>query len=412
MTDMVFSVSALNKQVGDMVAANFSDIHVRGEISGLKRAASGHLYFTLKDEKAAVSCVMFRFHAESLMQQNPAFRSLYPRLKDGLQVVVLCSAAVYERDGRYQLYVRHIREDGLGSLLEKKEMLRQHYLELGYFDDAVKHPVPFLPRRIGVVSSSTGAVIHDIHNVIARRFPAMLSHLELKGVRVQGEGAAEEIATAIRAFDREQACDVLIVARGGGSIEDLWCFNEVPVIEAIHDCSIPIISAIGHETDWTIADFVSDMRAPTPSAAAELAVPEYAVLRAGLDTMRVRLSHSLRAGVDSYRARLELMMKRAGFRDLEKRVLEERFLLDSLGTRLDGAMQAGLSAGRQQLKELGLSLTALDPRAVMDRGYAIIRDGDGRILTGCDALCIGRQIQIVMADGEASATVDGVRKDK
>ena len=275
----VFTVSELNEYVDLMLSRDpfMGELTVTGEISAFKRHTSGHLYFTLKDDAASVRCVMFRPNALRL--------SFFP--KDGMSVRIEGRAGLYGRDGSFQVYAERMEKTGDGALYQKFLALREELKGRGWFDESLKKPIPFLPRAVGVVTSGTGAAIEDIRNVIARRFPNM--PIRLYPVAVQGEKAAGEIAAAIRQADRERRCDVLIVGRGGGSLEDLWAFNEEIVVAAVHDCTLPVISAVGHEIDFSLTDFAADLRAPTPSAAAELAVPELGKLKDGLAQSRDRL---------------------------------------------------------------------------------------------------------------------------
>ncbi|NLI52737.1 MAG: exodeoxyribonuclease VII large subunit, partial [Clostridiales bacterium] len=275
----VFRVGELNEYVSTLLSSdpNLAQLRVSGEISGFKRHSSGHLYFSLKDESALVRCVMFRQQAMRLNFQP----------QDGMQVLLYGRAALYEKDGSFQLYANYLKKSGEGELYLRFLALKQELEERGWFDAARKRPIPFLPRRVGVVTSGTGAAVQDIINIIRRRFPRM--PIVLASVRVQGQGAAEEIADAIRKMNEAEAADVLIVGRGGGSMEDLWAFNEPAVAEAIVQSRIPVVSAVGHETDFTIADFAADLRAPTPSAAAELAVPEMEACYEGVRQLGERM---------------------------------------------------------------------------------------------------------------------------
>ena len=293
----VFSVHELNEYIDLMLGydPNLKDLAVEGELEAVKRHSSGHMYFTLKDEVASVNCVMFRQYVMGLR--------FLP--KDGQRVRLVGRASLYQRDGRFQLMATGLMPKGDGSLYAAFAAYKEELKQRGWFEESEKKPIPFLPKCVGVVTSASGAAWHDVQNVIARRFPSM--PVLLYPAAVQGEGAAKEIAEAIDQADREQRCDVLIVGRGGGSMEDLWAFNEPPVADAIHRCSIPIISAVGHETDVSISDFVADLRAPTPSAAAELAVPQWDALTGTLEMMGDRLKNALQNGLHRKKDRLNLL---------------------------------------------------------------------------------------------------------
>lgn len=391
----VFSVSELNLYVSLMLSGdeNMRDVRVNGEISGFKRHVSGHLYFTLKDDKAAVRCVMFKPNALRL--------TFFP--KDGMQVQVSGSASLYERDGSFQINVRAMEKTGDGQLFAKFMAYKQELEGKGWFDAALKKPIPFLPHAVGVVTSKTGAVLQDIKNVLGRRFPHM--PIVLYPCSVQGERAAEEIAAAIKKADAEQKCDVLIVGRGGGSMEDLWCFNEPAVAEAIHACTLPVISAVGHETDFSIADFVADLRAPTPSAAAELAVPERRELEGQLEEDRERLARSLLRGAERKRQALEMLMSRAGRYRMETVLEQQRQRLDGdLDTLLRREEKAVLIQ-RHGLESLKLRLEGISPQRTLERGYAIVSDEAGRLLNSARSVQEKGRIQVSWADGWVKADV-------
>lgn len=297
----IFSVTELTQLIKSELESQFSACQVQGEVSNYKRQSSGHIYFTLKDSDAQIRCVLFRNTAERL--------AILP--SEGDQLIVYGQVTVYPPQGNYQILVLGCQKQGLGVLLLKLQELKKELLALGWLDQSRKKPLPMMPQRIGVVTSPTGAVIQDIIQVLSRRFGNI--SLILNPVKVQGEGAKEEIAKAIEDFNRYQLADVLIVARGGGSIEDLWPFNEKIVAEAIYNSKIPVISAVGHETDVTLADLVADVRAPTPSAAAELVMKEKKALFDALDTMKVQLVKNLSHKVQSGQAKLAMMSKHPFF---------------------------------------------------------------------------------------------------
>lgn len=400
MPGMIFSVSELNAYVGGLLGADphLRDLTVRGEISGFKRHSSGHLYFSLKDERALVRCVMFKGQAMQL-----DFRP-----EDGMQVCISGYAALYARDGSFQVYAQSMAREGAGALYARFLALKEQLEREGYFDASHKKPIPFLPRCVGVVTSGTGAAIQDVLQIIGRRFPKM--PICLCPVKVQGEGAAGEIAAGIRAMNRARTADVLIVGRGGGSIEDLWAFNEPEVARAIWESEIPVISAVGHETDFTIADFVADLRAPTPSAAAELAVPSHADCAETLAVLDGRLRRSLDAGLRSRRDRLHLLQNSAGFHMAAQRVSDGRFELDALRERLCRGAERTLLAKRQRLERLHGALAALNPDAVLQRGYAMICDEAGHVLSSVADVQLQEQIAVRLSDGRLTATVNNIEK--
>lgn len=397
----VFSVSELNQYVGLLLQGDsyLQDLTVSGEISGFKRHSSGHLYFSLKDGTAAVRCVMFK---------NQALRlSFFP--KDGMQVLLHGSAGFYERDGSFQLYVRALEKTGDGLLYQRFLAYKQELEEKGWFDSSLKKPIPKLPSCVGVVTSKTGAAIEDIRNVTGRRFPTM--PLILYPASVQGDRAAEEIAAAIKKADREQRCQVLIVGRGGGSLEDLWCFNEPAVAEAIHSCSLPVISAVGHETDFSISDFVADLRAPTPSAAAELAVPELRELEERLQACKQRLRRSMLAGLQQKRDRLQLLRHKPAFYRLPD-------LLEQSRNRLEQGRDALMHGQEKQLLQLRflmdkqkLRLQAVDPKTPLQRGYALITDKGGGWISSPEETKAGDKVQIHWQQGALDALILGKDTD-
>ena len=394
----VFSVSELNEYVGCVLSAdpNLCELRVSGEISGFKRHSSGHLYFSLKDENALVRCVMFRQQALRL--------TFSPQ--DGMQVLLYGKASLYEKDGSFQLYADYLKKSGEGELYRRFLLLKEELEQKGWFAQERKRPIPFLPRRVGVVTSGTGAAVQDILNIVSRRFPRM--PVVLASVRVQGQGAAEEIARAIYEMNKKRAADVLIVGRGGGSLEDLWAFNEPVVAEAIVNSEIPVISAVGHETDFTIADFAADLRAPTPSAAAELAVP---VMDACYEAVRLqsdRMNRALNARLERMRANVKLFASAKAFRLLERKVENRRQSVDQLRERALRGIQTNLQQSRASLSQQMVKLKALDPGAVLNRGYAIVTDRAGETLNGVGGLKSQDGVRIRMHDGTADAVIERV----
>lgn len=404
------SVSDFNRLASACIDASpLQNCRVEGEISAPKRYPSGHFYFTLKDEKASVSCVMWRGDVQA-QQKLP---------QEGAHVLCLGRAGIYERDGRFQLYVKRFQPLGEGDLWQRFEALKKELEGLGWFDQKLKKKLPRLPRTIGVVTSSSGAVIHDIVNVLRRRFPGF--SLRLINTKVQGAGAAEEISRGIKLFNILQAADVLIVGRGGGSLEDLWCFNERIVAEAVHESKIPIISAVGHESDFSICDFCADLRAPTPSAAAELVLPEKSVLIEGLkgDEQKLKKSMLQRLMLAGQR---QSSLRRALVFALEKRFREESLALDALSRRsvltqplafltprrteithlrqrLEQCVSSLLLREKQRSSFREQSLEHLSPWKLLARGYAAVETEDGRLLSSVHDMHVPMKLCLRMQDG-------------
>jgi len=393
----VFTVSELNEYVDLMLSRDpfMSELTVTGEISAFKRHTSGHLYFALKDDTASVRCVMFRPNALRL--------SFFP--KDGMSVRIEGRAGLFGRDGSFQVYAERMEKTGDGALYQKFLALRDELKGRGWFDESLKKPIPFLPRAVGVVTSGTGAAIEDIRNVIARRFPNM--PIVLYPVSVQGERAAGEIAAAIRRADQERRCDVLIVGRGGGSLEDLWAFNEEIVVAAVHDCSLPVISAVGHEIDFSLTDFAADLRAPTPSAAAELAVPELGKLSDRLALSRDRLRSALLHGLERKRDRLELLIRRRGALLAEQRLEKEQQRLDQCLDALQEGIERRLQQRQDGLLTLGARLKAADPLGALDRGFALVYGPRGKIVRRAAEPSVGDGLVLTFRDGRVQAEVTG-----
>ncbi len=398
MSEAVLTVSALNEYVSCLIGGDpmLKSLRVRGEISGFKRHTSGHLYFSLKDEGALVRCVMFRQQAIGLTFQP----------KDGMLVELIGNASLYTRDGSFQLYAKRLTQQGEGALYQKFCQLRDRLEREGLFDPAHKKPLPFLPRCVGVVTSQTGAAVQDIIQIIGRRFPDM--PIVLAPVKVQGEGAAEEIAKAIRRLNQLRACDVMIVGRGGGSMEDLWAFNEPAVAYAIHESEIPVVSAVGHETDFSIADFAADLRAPTPSAAAELAVPIDAECRAAVHDGAERLGRALTASLERSRARVRLSAASRAFYLLHNRLVNERQAADQAAERLTRAVSDMLFTRRTTLTTLTERIGTLNPLSTLSRGYAFVADAQGRAVGSANALHRGDAVTLTFQDGAADATIQSI----
>ena len=394
-SDLAVTVSDLNKYIKEKIAndENLSQILVKGEISNFKNHYTGHMYFTLKDENSLIKCICFKSYAEKL--------TFMP--KDGMKVIVLGSVSVFERDGIYQIYVKMMEEDGLGDLYTKYQELKQKLEKQGLFDEEHKIKIPLLPKVVGVLTSQTGSVIRDIINVSTRRNPNI--YIRLLPVPVQGEGAAEKIAAGIEYMNRNKLADVLILARGGGSLEDLWPFNEEIVAHSIYNSEIPIISAVGHETDFTIADFVADLRAPTPSAAAELAVPDVYELKRKIESLQDRLRMSLVKKVEVMKLRYDKCMASSVFKDPYRKINNNYQVIDNLIKRMDSAIKIKQEKEKNRYIELVSKLDALSPLKTLSRGYSLT-EKEGKIIKSKDELKKGDIIDIRFTDGNKKATVN------
>ena len=390
----VHSVSDVNRYLKDLLAREplLSGLSVRGEISNFKQYPSGHCYFTLKDANSALKCVMFRSRAQYLrfLPQN------------GMQVVAGGTISVYERDGVYQLYVDSLMPEGTGDLALAFEQLKKKLSAEGLFDQSRKQPLPAFPKKIGVVTSPAGAVLRDIYRVSKRRWPS--AQLVLYPVQVQGEGAAEQIARGIDFFAEEYAVDVIIAGRGGGSMEDLWAFNEEPVVRAIAACPVPLISAVGHETDFTLADFAADVRAATPSQAAELAVPDRAEVKRQVENLTSQLTRQMRREIDLRRQRLDHVLQSRVMRQPQSMLAERRQRLDFLLAGLQNTAKQELQNKSHGLKLLLNRLAAINPAAVLGRGYGIVMKQD-KLVSSINAVEIDDEIQLSLTDGSLKARV-------
>ncbi|MDD6872093.1 MAG: exodeoxyribonuclease VII large subunit [Clostridiales bacterium] len=393
--DWTLSVSQLNEYVRRLLAGDpmLRSLRVQGEISGFKRYTSGHLYFTLKDEEACVSCVMFRSAAEAL-----DFRP-----QDGQRVTIRGSASLYPQRGQFQLYVETMQREGVGELYMRFEALKRRLTAEGLFDQAIKKEIPAYPRVIGVATSRTGAVLRDIVRVARRRDPNI--SILLAPTSVQGAGAAGEIVHALEQLNRQGEADVILCGRGGGSIEDLWPFNEEIVARAIRASKIPVISCVGHETDFTIADFAADLRAPTPSAAAELAVPEAAALRAAIDGLLEGGAAAIERRLTLERAHLARLNASAALNMPSRLLIERReTALERLTGRMTRAAQAMPQTKQARLDGLMRALNAVNPNAVLERGYAVVRQ-NGQAVTDASALDVGDLIDVTLKGGTLGARV-------
>ena len=388
------TVTQLNKYLKDRFDEdeNLGAILVKGEISNFKNHYTGHLYFTLKDENSLIKCIMFKSYAERL-----AFKP-----KDGMKVMVFGSVSVFERDGVYQIYVKQMMEDGMGDLHEQFEKLKAQLEAEGLFDETHKKPIPLYPKVVGVLTSQTGAVIRDIINVSTRRNPNV--YIRLLPVPVQGPGAAEKIAEKIKVMNEKKLADVLIIGRGGGSLEDLWPFNEEIVARAIYDSELPIISAVGHETDFTIADFVADLRAPTPSAAAELAVPDVYELKQKINNYQNRSRLALKKKNELMRLRYEKCMKSRVFTDPLRRIRDMDVTVDSYIQRLENKMKIIHKESQSSYIKLVSKLDTLSPLKTLTRGYSLT-EKDNKIVKSAKELEKDDKVKLKFSDGEKDAII-------
>ena len=388
------TVTELNKYVKQKIAEDeyLNNVLVRGEISNFKRHYTGHLYFTLKDENSLIKCIMFKTYTPNLNFEP----------KDGMKVVVFGTVSVFERDGVYQIYCKAMQNDGVGDLYTKYEELKNRLQLEGLFDERYKKPIPYMPKIIGVLTSQTGAVIRDIINVSTRRNPNV--YIRLLPVPVQGEGAGEKIAEAINLMNEKNLADVLILARGGGSLEDLWPFNEEIVARAIFNSKLPIISAVGHETDFTIADFVADLRAPTPSAAAELAVQDIDLVRDTLENYNKRYKLSLRKKVELMRLRYEKCMQSRAFKEPMQKINEKSIQIDMIVKNMQLKVNEQLGKSKNQAATIISKLDALSPLKTLSRGYCITQV-NGKIIKTAKSLKKDDEINIKFSDGEKFAKI-------
>ena len=389
------SVSDLNSYIKDKIGNDefLNNVYIKGEISNFKHHYTGHMYFTLKDENSLIKCIMFKTYTSHL--------NFVP--KDGMNVLILGTVSVFERDGVYQIYCKAMQEDGIGDLYAKYEALKAKLEEEGLFDKQYKKQIPFMPKIIGVLTSETGSVIRDIINVSTRRNPNV--YLRLLPVPVQGEGAAVKIADAIRLMNEKNLADVIILARGGGSLEDLWPFNEEIVARAIFESNLPVISAVGHETDFTIADFVADLRAPTPSAAAELAVANIEDIKRNLDKYENRLSIGLKKKLELMKLRYEKVMSQKTFREPLLRIQDEYLKLDNIIKKIYDKTSDKYKEANFVFSNLVSKLDSLSPLKTLTRGYSIVQK-DNKIVKFKSDLNDGDNIKITLTDGDISATVN------
>lgn len=396
----VYSVKQVNAYIKNMFTQDFmlNRIYIKGEVSNCKYHTSGHIYFSLKDESGSIACIMFAGQRSGL-----AFR-----MQDGQQVIVLGNVTTYERDGKYQLYAKEIILDGAGLLYEKFEALKRELGEMGMFAAEYKQPIPKFAKKIGIVTAPTGAAIRDIMNISARRNPYV--QLILYPALVQGDGAAASIVKGIEMLDKH-GVDVIIVGRGGGSIEDLWAFNEEPVARAIFNCRTPIISAVGHETDTTIADYVADMRAPTPSAAAELAVFEYQALENYMEEMHLKLKKALfqklqieRMKLERYRLKMNYLHPKMKLREKQQRSVE-------IEQKLRNTMEKKLNLAKQRLAIQIERMKGASPLAKLNQGFSYVASENGNVVKSIDQVQPKDRLTIYMTDGIVKAKVEDTMKE-
>ena len=401
MSQQILSITQINEYIRTMMDGDrlLCGVAVRGEISNYKVYPSGHHYFTLKDDGAALKCVIFRGNATKLR-----FRP-----DNGMQVVAMGKISVYPRDGAYQLYCTGLILDGVGDLYATFEQLKTKLAAEGLFDPAHKKPIPQFPKTIGIVTSSAGAAVHDMLRILNKRFP--LTKVRLLPVRVQGAEAPEEIAAAIGYANHHKLADLLIVGRGGGSIEDLWAFNDERVAYAIYRSEIPIISAVGHEPDVTISDFVADLRAATPSNAAELAVPDQDALRQVLDSMSASMSTALERQLKALQQRLKMLSESPALQSPQGYLEQRSKSVELLKNRLTAAQSTVLNRHNQQYLTLAAKLDALSPLKVLTRGYAMVQDADGEVIRSVEQTTTGGAVEITLWDGTVSATVTKIKEN-
>ena len=397
----VYSVKQVNSYVKNMFSQDFmlNHIYVKGEVSNCKYHTSGHIYFSLKDESGTIACVMFA----------SARSGLSFRMQEGQNIIVLGSVSVYERDGKYQLYAKEIILDGAGALYERFEALKKELEEMGMFAAEYKQPIPRYVKRVGIVTAPTGAAVRDIINISKRRNPYV--QLILYPALVQGEGAAASIVRGIRMME-QQNVDVIIVGRGGGSMEDLWAFNEEAVARAIFECTIPIISAVGHETDTLISDYVADLRAPTPSAAAELAVYELSSVQIMCEEYKRRMYQQISQRIDFSRRQTEQMAFRLKVAHPRQKLNEQRQYLADLDSRMRIRMNSALEESRHKLAIYIEKMKGLSPLQKLNQGYAYVTDKSGRTMRSIKDTKQGEVLDVYVTDGRVRTQVMDIYKEE
>ena len=397
----VYTVSTLNNYIKDMIDSDITlrELFIVGEISNFKAHSSGHMYMTLKDEKSAIKAVMFKGNA-SRLKFMPA---------DGMSVIVFGSVSVFQRDGQYQLYIQNMQPDGIGSLTLAFEQLKEKLMKEGLFAAEHKKALPRYPKTVGVVTSDTAAAFEDIKNVLKRRWP--MADILLSSTKVQGEAAVPEIIKAITSLDESGRADVIILARGGGSIEDLWCFNDERVARTIYSCKTPLITGVGHEIDYTIADFVADYRAPTPSAAAEVSVPDIRTELSDISKMRLQIQRTLTNMLNSYKDSLDFIRSKNVLKSPLGLIDERRLILDGYYDRMSSCMTSVFTAQKNRFELEMRRLDAFSPLKVLGRGYAIA-EKDGRVIKSINDVSLSDDISLKVADGKISCKVIDKKNDK
>ena len=395
MEQHVFSVTEVNQYIKSIIdgVPQLGDLLIRGELSNYKVYPSGHHYFTLKDGESAIRCVMFRSSAGRLR--------FHP--ESGMQVIAGGRISVYPRDGAYQLYCTSLSADGIGDLYVAFEQLKDKLNREGLFDPAHKKPLPPYPEKVGVITSPTGAAVRDIINVLGRRFP--YAEIVFCPVLVQGEGAHLQLTDAVNLFNSERAADVIIIGRGGGSIEDLWEFNDEGLARAVYNSEIPVISAVGHETDFTICDFVADMRAPTPSAAAELAVPDANELQYALSALKNRMFLNVSSGIADRRSRLEYLTSKGALKSPDEMLSNRSQRLDTAFSKMLSSYENRIGGKKVEFISAATALSKLDPMSVLMRGFAFVSDKSGKNVYSSQALAKGDKINVRFHDGSAVCEV-------
>jgi len=399
----IYSVSQVNEYVKMLLDSNpvLNNIYIKGEISNfVNHYRTGHLYFSLKDEDGLVRAVMFNFDAQKL-----AFKP-----ENGMKVIVSGRISSYVRDGQYQIYVKEMYTDGIGALYIAYEQLRSKLEAEGLFLTEHKKSLPKYPKAVGIITSATGAVIHDMCSVGYRRYPSVT--FVLYGAVVQGANAAKTLVDGIKYFNDKKNVDLIVIGRGGGSLEDLWAFNDERLAREIYNSKIPVVSAVGHESDFTICDFVSDMRAPTPSAAMELCLPDHNEIRRNVVKLGQHCEDIMINAIQNKRDILNNYAVRPCFESAEGMIAPHRMRLDFLSTKLDSALNKKVESANAQMRTYSGKLEALSPLAVISRGYGLVSDSDGQILSKVKSLVVGQEISITLSDGQVDATVSKIIKKR
>lgn len=400
MMQNVYTVGQVNSYIKNMFVQDFllQDLSVKGEVSNCKYHSSGHIYFTLKDGKGTISCVMFAGNRSGLLF----------RLVEGIQVIVRGCIDVYERDGKYQMYAKQITREGTGELYERFEQLKQKLSEQGMFASEYKRPIPGFVKTLGVVTAPTGAAVRDIINIATRRNPYV--QILLYPAIVQGDLAVESIVKGIRTLEQKQV-DVIIAGRGGGSIEDLWAFNEEAVAQAIFDCSVPVISAVGHETDTTIADYVADLRAPTPSAAAELAICDISLVFRQMESIKISLNRQMAGRIKLARANFQALQARLKVNSPAGRIRERRTYVMGLEERITSAMKDKITDNRHRLAIYIERLKGNSPLDKLNQGYSYVSDSKGRTVADVDRVSVGDRLWVYVKNGRIETEVTGMERE-